>query len=1344
MSIKMRPITQRDKDTMIFNRDVARVSMAATQRLDKAFNEANTVVSSSIFGKADHRNIPNDTDKVFEDEYTRVGYIDLCKPVLNPFLSGRTAPVWRCLLGMSERSITNIINGDLIWDRNANDGKGDLIRVQKVGNEVYRDDRFIFGAELLKFLIKDIDIDERIKDIIYNTCIAPYLSRDEKSYVEEQNLAYKAELRKARDLGDSIGDYVPYYGRIFDSGDIDNFTIDPEIHIHLYDSWYLDISESEMSDETSESNPYSRQQYFAWDLIDADDSTVLDSDESKMKQFNPLDVLITIKRKGIKVLEDQILEFVFVLPYGYRPSVDYRVDPLTVQYNKLVLANTELGHNLNRNDCSVHTICGKYKDVVRYIRNIFVGDDSVTDKKVKEYKSLSDNLSSKQGLIRDKMQGARFDYSGRAVIVSDPELPLDMIGVPIKMLMKIMEPRVIWELRKNVDTIDGKQQQWWWKNLSTISTSEFSEIGGRSYEQYVWDYFENGGKYDQYGLIGRNPTLFYLGMRGFRIKPIKGDAIALSPLVVMPFNADHDGDQMHFEAILNQNAYKELKNGIDFNTNMYYPKNGENTVVVRHEILYGLWVCYKKSMDGEGQTYNVSDIKSRFGTNNAGDREVIYNCVCSQNLNVYDRVNIDNRGPIPAGRIAIEYALQLNPNNPYSSDLSENIMSDDFKFDAKTLTKYADRFGMPNVFHTIINRLVHLGFSVARIWPPNISVIIDKEVTKEVQELISKFNERMLEREEYVDLGIEIESEFSAYYSKEWKDLENVVTKKLISSLNDSNGYVSMMESGAKGDKSNIRQIFGLKGRVQKNDISTFNSIVTGSYANQLTGLDHFVTAYGSRKGIADKIIATAEPGYMSRKLGHACSTWTITKEDCGTTDGMRFELDTIVPFLDPSAVSKLGTTPPIGASPAEVKAWQEHPDTATQWNAAINYLAKILLGHYVIWHDPNLIKIDSNTGESYYDENGANAFTSIKVTSILQARNIIAKQWSTFGYVDMRSPIYCKCPCCQKCYGIDIAAGNSYDSTMDNSILNADAITYNDVVNNEPNETYNLPKIGRAIGFIAAQTIGEPGTQMTMKNFQKGGVVTEANLTSSFELIDDYLELHNFAHKRRNKKGVSTYDVISPVSGFVKVQYLGNGGKRVIVTATPDEDDRTNLINGNTKIVIQEDTVVKPYVHKGESFQRVTGDLDMREMLKYNGYDSTAAYLALKLYDIFSTQDIAFTHFEVVVAAMTLCRVLNNVQPRLTSGSIRNGSDSEFVAGSYMTLQEYNNIGIDSCNVCRTLAGLKALPKYRSDLLESMIMENIDSFVPRSILLNPNDSMANPITRAMFGLGLGIGTDMH
>lgn len=1231
-------------------------------RLDNAENAPHNVVSNQIFGPDKHTNELNARDKKFEDKYTKLGYIDLTRKVLNPFLAGRSASVWRIVLGLDDKKITNIIDANIIWDNE----KDDFVHISEVGQKSFDIERYVFGADLLVKLLDEVDVQAQLNHVLITTYLFPLLTKDEKDDYAA-NHDYLGEV-EAVDPTDMIDGTVS----IVDGG-------------WLFGNYFINFEKGYLSPE--------RIDELLAGLMDQAENI----DVTEMKQFPIVSLLASMAQgDGKDALKAQILDYVFVLPKGYRPTIDGRVDAITSQYNKLVNANLELHDILDQQNPTCYAVLNKYREVVQYIRNIFIGDDGVISRqRLRDYKSISDSITGKEGLMRGRMQGVRVDYSGRAVITSDPEMPIDTIGVPRSMLYKIVEPNVIRDAKKGNSPISNKLRH---RNLSRLSTTTRGSVDGCDYNKLLDAWFE---QCDRYGVIGRQPTLFMLGIQGFKIKPVDGDSIILSPLVVMPFNADFDGDQMHLNVPVTPAAIDEVKKLMASSTNIRYPKNGEITIVTRHEIIYGLWLCSTTQARDNSRFVSKTELANMSDAPNAtGVYKNAYDAVIKQKIAIYDMVETPS-GKQTAGMAALSYAIF---HSIPTVDLEAELDGKGIK--AKKITALLqEAYGSnTSAFLNAINRLVKLGFAVAKIWPPNISTIIGTEIREHIDNLISEFNMDIVKREEYVNIGIEIDSEYSNYFNKKWDKLNKEVSDYLLKHLGTDNGYISMMKSGGKGDKNNIMQIFGLKGRVQKNDTTAFNSIVSGSYSGQLTGLESFISAYGSRQGISDKVLATAEPGYLSRRLEHAGSIISVFDNDCGTTDGIEFTLEDVVPFIDDSQISRYGVRPPRDANDA--REFVNTTEYKTQLIAAKSYLAKMLIGRYVV----------NDNGESIYVENENAAYHVIDSSWGYVEPNTHNYVPTGKGVVKMRSPIYCKRPCCKKCYGADIFAGTKE------------------------------PELGRAIGFIAAQAIGEPGTQMTMKNFQKGGVVTEANLTSSFQLIDDYFELHDFS-KKKNRHGVISYDMISPVDATIVEQYLGNGTKRIILKPDHPEDpivkSRMRSL-ANRKIIVYSQTKLKEHVYEGESFQRIQGNLNMKEVLKYRGYDKAALYLTMILYNIFRTQDINSKHFETIVASMSMCYLLTNADNVYDYNSSHSGEKTHYKAGSLITWPEacYDLVG-QSCYV-RTILGLKKLPKFKNDFFESLLMESMDSYIPRAILMNPNDSMTNPITRAAFGLHIGIGSDIQ
>ena len=1214
MSIYVRPINKDD----VRNISSGRVTMKAPRNFKSGLT--GTICDPLLFGPTrehkQNKNIDN------EDVYCRTATISLTVPVLNPFLAGADAKAWHVVLKRSIAEVKDIVYGRIAYNQVTEEwlNRNDLENVRN-------SEEIIFGGNLLRFLIRQVDIEERIKDALYKEFIVPQLDRlQKKDYL---------------DNGTMLGSF--YYS---EDEPVDAYN-------HVFDFYYF--------------QPLEGFEY----LLDDLNEYIYDNSADKFKnQFANLTILLAYKQNP-RNLEDQIMDDIFVLPYGYRANIEERIDPLNRQYNKLVSLNTELAEDISYQGVALRTIMVKYEEIVKYITNIFVGDDDISRYAGNSYKSIKDMLAGKQGLMRSRMQGVRIDYSGRTVITCDPNMSMDHIGVPKKILPKLLELGVIQRYR---DLPKYSQE-----NLSYLHMQRYRKDFQRKANELAED---------MYMVIGRQPTLFNLGMQAFKVIPIDGDAISLSPLVVMPFNADFDGDQMHETIAISEEAKLEVAKLIASTNNVFYPRDGSLTVVTRHEIQYGLWVASKVTDKEGARTLSVSDIealKEKYGmSDNVGLMAVIFHAVCNQDIAIYDKVPISgkyqvdgkyNSGACPAGIAAIkyalgktnsEYAIGVKPVAKYSSGATDK------DFNPKWFQELLSTTTVNNtkVFVEVVDRVVKLGFSVAKIWPPGISTIN----TISIEDKVTEFNNRIAKREQLLHKGIEIESAFSDYFESELKKLQKEVEDLVVEELGPDNGYVKMWKSGAKGSLSNIMQEFGIKGRIMKNSIVAFDTIIGNSLSNQLTSLEHFITAYGGRQGLSDKVLATAEPGYLTRKIEHACPNIVIRAEDCGvlsddaSPDGIRWTYKDIIQFID------------------------EIQYTGNPLNDIFNVrslFAPTLVGRNVVIYNK-----DANgevVGKSdMYVSNGNQAL----VLFDQYVGRIENGEFIEGDGIVVRSPITCHNPVCQKCYGRDTSTNMRY------------------------------PRIGKPVGFVAAQSVGELSTQLTMKVFQTGGVKTEANLTSSYQKISEYLGLTDI----KKKDGANTllpYDALSRAEGYVRTVSTGDGRKRIYVV-----DEEGNNLLGLTKYFVHEDTVLKDYVKKGDSFQKVQGDLNIREVLKYRGYEDAYKYLIFKMFKIFNDESaVSLKHFETIVASLASFVLLTNCFGH--------------TAGEMLSLPELWNLAQDGAvGGVYTILGLGELPKYRSDFFESMIMENMGTYVPRAILTHPVDEMKNPKTRLSFGLNIGIGSD--
>ena len=226
-----------------------------------------------------------------------------------------------------------------------------------------------------------------------------------------------------------------------------------------------------------------------------------------------------------------------------------------------------------------------------------------------------------------------------------------------------------------------------------------------------------------------------------------------------------------------------------------------------------------------------------------------------------------------------------------------------------------------------------------------------------------------------------------------------------------ANPLFMMVDSGARGNKNQIKQLSGMRGLMAKPSGEIIERPITSNFREGLSVLEYFISTHGARKGLADTALKTADSGYMTRKLVDVSQDVIITEPDCGTEKGI--------------------TVHAIYSGDEEAASLQSRIYGRTSCETI---------------KDPVSGDIIVKKG-SLMDET-----TSIAVENVGHER------------LKIRSPLTCESErgCCQSCYGLNLATGK-------------------------------LGKIGEAVGIIAAQSIGEPGTQLTMRTFHSGGVALGA-----------------------------------------------------------------------------------------------------------------------------------------------------------------------------------------------------------------------------------------------------------
>ncbi len=607
-------------------------------------------------------------------------------------------------------------------------------------------------------------------------------------------------------------------------------------------------------------------------------------------------------------------------------------------------------------------------------------------------KSLSDMLKGKSGRFRQNLLGKRVDYSGRSVIVIGPELKLHQCGLPKKMALVLFEPFIIRRLKElgYVHTVRSA------KKMIERQTAE------------VWDILEEVTKGHSV-LLNRAPTLHRLSVQAFEPILIEGEAIRIHPLVCTAYNADFDGDQMAVHVPLSVEAQMEARMLMMAPNNIFSPSSGKPIITPTQDITLG---CYYVTAEPRNPT-PASQMKL-FGSKS----EVIF-ANADGAVTTHEKIRMAN----PDYGVKTEYGdadkkvIETTVGRVLFSEIWPPEMGFPNRVVGKSqlgelIWKCYKICGHEKTVVTL-DRLKELGFREATRAGVSIGIddmIIPKEKTHE----ISQAQKQIAEVEKQHRKGVITSGERYNKIVDIWTHCTDQISGVMLKTFDQNQGKAEynpislMVDSGARGNKQQVRQLAGLRGLMARPSGEIIEKPILSNFREGLTVLEYFISTHGARKGLADTALKTADSGYMTRKLVDVAQDVIIRDTDCGTTNGIW------------------------------VQAIYEGEDVVVK-------LSERLVGRCSCddIHEPSNPKNYLVRANDEIDELKARAIDN-----------------SGIERVKIRSVLTCesKHGVCANCYGRNLATGAKV-------------------------------KLGEAVGIIAAQSIGEPGTQLTMRTFHTGGV---------------------------------------------------------------------------------------------------------------------------------------------------------------------------------------------------------------------------------------------------------------
>jgi len=608
-------------------------------------------------------------------------------------------------------------------------------------------------------------------------------------------------------------------------------------------------------------------------------------------------------------------------------------------------------------------------------------------------KSLSDSLIGKTGRFRQNLLGKRVDYSGRSVIVSGPTLKLHQVGLPKMMALELFKPFVFARLMAG-------------DYANTLKTARKMVEAG---EEVVWDIL--GEVVHQHPvLLNRAPTLHRLSVLAFEPVLIEGKAIRLHPLVCAGFNADFDGDQMSVHVPISLEAQLEARTLMMSSNNVLSPASGKPVIVPSQDMVLGVY--YLSLIEGEHD-----DNSPRFSSMDE-IKLGLHNKTISIHTPIVARyTGADGTVTVKtsAGRMMLGELLPKKPGMTF--DLVNHPMG---KKQIEQLMEAVYEHCGDHDMIVIADALKDIGFEQAA--RSGISIGFDDIVIpEEKQKMIHDAEKQAEEIESQYQNGLISHGERYNKIIDMWQRVTDKLGNLAFTNMRKLNGIywnsiIMMADSGARGSKTQIQQLAGMRGVMQKPSGQLIEVPIISNFKEGLSMAEYFTSTHGARKGLSDTALKTAEAGYLTRRLVSLAHNTVVTEHDCGTS-----EYVTASPIYNGSVLSV-----PLG---------------------------DVILGRTVAKDITHPI-----CGRVIVPANEI-------VTKVL------AKEISTVGVpsADIRSVLTCQSDgLCAKCYGMDLSRSA-------------------------------LVHVGEAVGVIAGQAIGEPGTQLTLRTFHVGGVAAGGHAAGHF-----------------------------------------------------------------------------------------------------------------------------------------------------------------------------------------------------------------------------------------------------
>jgi len=842
---------------------------------------------------------------------------------------------------------------------------------------------------------------------------------------------------------------------------------------------------------------------------------------------------------------DMILDVIPVIPPDLRPMVQldggrFATSDLNDLYRRVINRNNRLKRllDLGAPEIIVNNEKRMLQEAVDSLFDNGRRGRPVTGPGNRPLKSLSDMLKGKQGRFRQNLLGKRVDYSGRSVIVVGPQLKIHQCGLPQQMALELFKPFV---MKRLVEL----------EYAANIKAAKRAVDRGAS---YVWDVLEEV-IVDHPVLLNRAPTLHRLGIQAFEPVLVEGKAIKLHPLVCTAFNADFDGDQMAVHVPLGNEAQAEARVLMLSANNIKSPAHGRPLTIPTQDMIIGMYflTTVRDGFPGEGRVFaSVKDALDEFEAGTGVDIQARISVRATRDMQIaksfsdFETVKAGERFETSIGRIIFNNVL------PEDHQFVNYVVNK--KEIGRLIEECSNRYDVSDM-PAILDGLKNAGYHYATKAGITVSVF-DATMPPNKAELLAAADAKVDAIDEDYEMGLMSPEERHKQVVDIWNDTTEEIGEAMAANFDQYNPIYMMADSGARGNIKQIRQLAGMRGLMGNTKGGTIDRPVKSNFREGLSVLEYFISTHGTRKGMTDTALRTADSGYLTRRLVDVAQDVIVREIDCGTPEGVPYPLHNEKGEIDENLIGR----------------------------CLLEDTGDLLAGDYI--------------------------------TSMDQLKSFEAAGIDT---VVIRTVMTCHAEhgVCQKCYGWDLATGRPVN-------------------------------IGTAVGIIAAQSIGEPGTQLTMRTFHAGGVAGD-DITHGLPRVTELFEA-------RKPKGQA---VLAEIAGTLQI--TGDKTTKTLTVHDTEGNFREYVVSARAQMLpgIIDGCAVKV----GQ--QLTKGSVNPHDLLRLTDPNTTLRYIVAQVQDVYVSQgvDINDKHIEVIARQM------------LRKVVVMEAGDSELLPGRQVNRHEFERV---------------------------------------------------------------------